>query len=54
MNNTDIAIITETWLNDNIPSSAIAIGQSINIFRKDRTTSNGGGALAYVHNSIPT
>jgi hypothetical protein len=54
VNNANIAIITESWLFDNIPSSAINIGNSYNVFRKDRLISNGGGVLAYVNNNIPT
>ena len=53
MNNATVAIVTESWLTDSVPSTAISIGQSFNVFRKDRPTP-GGGVLAYVHSSIPT
>ena len=53
MNNATVAIVTESWLTDSVPSTAISIGQSFNVFRKDRLTP-GGGVLAYVHSSIPT
>ena len=52
--NANVAIITESWLDSNIPSSAISLGNTFNIYRKDRTCSQGGGVLAYVSESIPT
>lgn len=52
-NDVNVAIVTETWLNDSIPTSAVSIGQSFQIFRKDRPT-HGGGVMAYVHNDLPT
>ena len=53
MNNATVAIVTDSWLTDSVPSTAISIGQSFNLFRKDRPTP-GGGVSAYVHSSIPT
>ena len=53
MNNATVAIVTESWLTDSVSSTAVSIGQSFNVFRKDRPTP-GGGVLAYVHSSIPT
>ena len=53
MNNATVAIVTESCLTDSVPSTAISIGQSFNVFRKDRPTP-GSGVLAYVHSSIPT
>ena len=52
-NSVNVAIITESWLDNNIPSSAVSLGSSFRIFRKDRTTSQGGGVLAYVSDRIP-
>ena len=52
-NNISVVVVTESWLNDSIPSTAINIGQSFNIFRKDRLMP-GGGVLVYVHNDLPT
>ena len=52
MNNATVAIVTESWLTDSVPSTAISIGQSFNVFRQDRLTP-GGSVLAYVHSSIP-
>jgi hypothetical protein len=54
VNNANIAIITESWRNDNVPSSAVNIGNLYNVFQKDRLISNRGGVLAYVNNNIPT
>ena len=53
LNNVTVAIVTESWLTDSVPSTAISISQSLNVFRKGRPTP-GGGVLAYVHSSIPT
>ena len=53
MNNATVAIVTESWLTDSVPSTAISIGQSFNVFCKDRPTP-GGGVLACVHSCIPT
>lgn len=53
VNNATVAIVSESWLTDSVPSTAISIGQSFNVFRKDRPTPR-GGVLAYVHSSIPT
>ena len=47
-----LAKSTESLLTDSVPSTAISIGQSFNVFRQDRPTS-GGGVLGYVHSSIP-
>ena len=52
-NNISVVVVTESWLNDSIPSTAINIGQPFNIFRKDRLMP-GGGVLVYVHNDLPT
>ena len=52
MNNATVAIVTESWLTDSVPSTAISIGQSFNVFRQDRLTP-GGSVLAYVLSSIP-
>ena len=51
--NATVTTVTESWLTDSVPSTAISIGQSFNVFRKGRPTP-GGGVLAYVHSSIPT
>ena len=50
-NNANVAISNEPWLDGNIPSSAIGLGSTLNIFGKDRTTSQGSGLLAYAHAS---
>ena len=52
LNKVTASIVTESCLSDSIPSSAISLGTSYNIFRKDRP-SPGGGVLAYTHNSLP-
>ena len=46
-------MITESWLDTNVPDAAIAIGNMFNIYRRDRYTP-GGGILVYVNTSIPT
>lgn len=46
-------MITESWLDTNVPDAAIAIGNMYNIYRRDRHTP-GGGILAYVNTCIPT
>ena len=47
-----ILTLSETWLNDNWTDSMISI-DNYSIIRRDRSTStNGGGTLIYIHNSI--
>ena len=53
MNSPSFIMITESWLNINIPDSAVSIGRMFNTYRRDRPTP-GGGALAYVNACIPT
>ena len=40
--NPDIVVLTETWLDNFIPSSIFACCETYNIFRKDRSTRGGG------------
>lgn len=52
LTNCNILIFTETWLNDNIPNSAIELAGH-NIFRTNRTVadsgkSKGGGVCVYM------
>jgi len=52
LNNIGIAIITETWLNENIPNDSIAIS-GYNIECKDRQDRVGGGVCVYIRSDIP-
>lgn len=49
-----ITVITETWLHENIPDSAVELAGRT-IFRADRTSdpdkTRGGGVCVYVNNS---
>ena len=45
INNPSFVLITESWLDSSIPDSGVTIGDSYNIYRKDRPTT-GGGILA--------
>ncbi len=51
INNPSVVLITESWLSEAIPDSAVTIGPEFKIFRLDRATA-GGGVLTYVHSSI--
>ena len=53
MNNPSLIMVTESWLNVNVPKAAVCIGSKFNIYRRDRLTA-GGGVLAYVNTNIPT
>ena len=53
INYIDVAIISESWLDNTIPSCVVAIGQSFEIYHKERCTI-GGGVLAYVRATIST
>ena len=44
-NNIDICFVTETWLNDKIPSSLVCLGNYVFV-RKDRCDSRSGGGVA--------
>jgi hypothetical protein len=49
VNNPSLVSITESWLNSNIPYSAVAIGNNFNgVHRRDRPTP-GTGVLVYVN-----
>jgi hypothetical protein len=48
----DIFTITETWLNDNIGDKDITDKEKYNIYRKDRTHTNGGGVLCLIKKDI--
>lgn len=48
----DIICIGETKLNDQYPTSELAIDGFKVPYRKDRLINNGGGLLVYVKNSI--
>ena len=51
--NLDIIIVTETWLNDNISNNEI-LSTGYNIIRKDRSSGKrGGGVLIALRNNIP-
>ena len=52
MNNPSLNMVTESWLNVNVPNAAVCIGSKFNIYRRDRLTA-GGGVLAYVNTNIP-
>lgn len=51
--NYDYLLITETWLNDNVPDDAFAI-PGYQSFRRSRTPQSVGGCLVYICNSVPT
>ena len=51
INNATIAIVTESWLTSETPSSSISIGD-YNIYRKDRNNRQGGGVVVYVKNYL--
>lgn len=51
-NNADVICVTESWLTDDIPDSAIAMDDFI-VFRKDRSQARGGGLVVYVNCTIP-
>ena len=53
LNNASVAIITESWLNTQIPDSIINLGNNYRSYRLDRPTP-GGGVLAYVSSHLPT
>ena len=42
LNNPSLIMITESWLNINVPDCALRIGSMFNIYRRDRLTSGGG------------
>ena len=53
MNNPSLIMVTESWLNVNVPNSAVCIGSKFNIYRRDRLTV-GGAVVAYVNANAPT
>lgn len=53
LNSASVAIITESWLNPQIPDSIIYLGNNYRSYRLDRPTPR-GGVLAYVSSYLPT
>ena len=51
INNVSIAIVTESLLTSETPSSSISVGE-YNIYRKDRNNRQGGGVVVYVKNYL--
>lgn len=51
-NQMDVAMITESWLSENISSNELSLKGHFNIFRKDRN-SHGGGVLILVNSIYP-
>ena len=52
-NQIDVAAITESWLDDSIPSQAVSIG-GYTLFRNDRHGKKGGGVVCYVKSNLIT
>ena len=50
--NSDIIFVTETWLNENVPSEVVNIPGLI-VIRKDRSSGRGGGIAIYIKDNIP-
>lgn len=50
-NQVDIAVVSETWLSDNHPESAITVS-GYNLFSKHRRDRRGGGVAVYVDQTI--
>lgn len=48
----DVVVLTESWLNSEIPNSELSALASYNIFRNDRQGKKGGGVLIAVINSL--
>ena len=50
-NHIDVAVTTESWLNDDIPDQAVSIN-GYTLFRKDRKGRTGGGVACFVKSSL--
>ena len=48
----DIVSVSETWLNDTVPSDKLLDENKYNIYRKDRKDENGGGVLVAVKKGL--
>ena len=48
----DIIALTESWLNEDIDDSVLAMS-GYSLFRRDRSARMGGGILCYISNAIP-
>lgn len=46
--NPPFVCLTETWLHSDVPDSAIDLNNEYISFRKDRTSSRGGGVCVYI------
>ena len=52
VNDTTIAIITESWLSNDIPTKAISLKENYNTYRKDRVNRYDGGVVAYIKSDV--
>lgn len=51
--NFDLVCITESWLQEHIPDSAVAIN-GYNLIRRDKKESTHGGVCMYIKDTIPS
>jgi len=49
----DIGVVSETWMSDSLPSSAIGL-DGFNLYSRHRTNRRGGGVAVYVKDQIPS
>lgn len=52
LNSADVVCVTETWLTDTIPDSAVSMNNYV-LFRRDRPN-HAGGIAAYINCDIPS
>jgi hypothetical protein len=48
----DVIVVTESWLNEEIPTSLFRCSSQYNVYRFDRPEQAGGGVVIFVKNSI--
>ena len=51
VNDVDFICLTESWLSQSIPDSALSLSNFI-VFRNDRAVASGGGVCVYISSSI--
>ena len=47
-----LVFVTESWLNDNVPTGCLDPSSLYHVIRCDRKTGRGGGVCVFVHRSL--
>ena len=52
LHNPDLLVVSETWLNETVPSAVLVPRTAYSVLRCDRTSGRGGGVALFVHSNL--